>query len=208
MLSTDSSLPPSGACDRAEVLRDYAFDELPAEERRAFEQHLATCGDCALELDQWRLTTAALRMLPDREIPQRIAFISDRVFEPSLWRRFWNSGSRVAFASACVLAIAMVISAWHLSTVYRPAEPPTVVQTAPVPQDQIDAAVTRAVAKIRSEEAQMIQAAVQASEQKQDAQYRNQIIGMQESFDRLRKRLTLNYASMASSDLTGSGVGQ
>jgi len=41
------------------------------------EQHLAACGDCALELDQLRLTTAALRTLPDREIPQRIAFVSD-----------------------------------------------------------------------------------------------------------------------------------
>jgi anti-sigma factor RsiW len=205
MLSADSSFSSSGACDRAEALRDYAFDELPADERREVEQHLATCADCALEFDQLRFTTAALRTMPDREIPQRIAFISDQVFEPSLFRRFWNSGARLGFASACVLAAGMVISAWHLSAVYRPAEVRTGAQTASVPQDQIDAAVTKAVAKIRSEEAQMIQAAVETSERRQEAEYRNQIIGMQESFDRLRRKLNVNYASLASNDLTGAG---
>src|ERR1035438_8504598 len=117
MLSSDSTSPPSSRCERAEALRDYAFDELPQDERRAMEQHLSACGACAMELDQLRLTAAALRTLPDREIPQRIAFVSDRVFEPSAWRRFWNSGARLGFASACLLAVALVVSAWH----YRPA---------------------------------------------------------------------------------------
>src|SRR5580704_16769879 len=116
MLSSDSFPAfPISPCAHAEALRDYAFDEqLPQEERRVMEQHLATCADCALALDQLRLTTAALRTLPDHEIPQRIAFVSDRVFEPSLFRRFWNAG----FASACVLALALVVSAWHLAAVY------------------------------------------------------------------------------------------
>jgi anti-sigma-K factor RskA len=208
MLSTDASFPSSGACDRSGALGDYAFDELPADERREFEQHLTTCADCALELDQLRFTTAALRTLPDREIPQRIAFVSDRVFEPSWFRRFWNSGARLGFASACVVAVAIVISAWHFSAIYRPAEVRTVVQTASVPTDQIDAAVAKAVAQIKSEQAQLIQAAVESSERKQEAEYRNQVIGMQESFDRLRRKLNVNYASLASNDLTGSGAGQ
>jgi anti-sigma factor RsiW len=137
MLSTDLH----SSCGRTEALRDYAFDELPAEERRATEQHLAACGDCALELGQLRLTTAALRTLPDREIPQRIAFVSDRVFEPSPFRRFWNAG----FASACVLAAALIVSAWHLSGTYRPAEVHTVVQAASTAE--INAAVAKAVAQ-------------------------------------------------------------
>ena len=222
MLSTDSSFPSSSPCGRAEALHDYAFDELPADERRVIEQHLATCGNCALELDQLRLTTAALRAQPDREIPQRIAFVSDRVFEPSAFRRFWNSGAgffqnALGFASACVLAAAIVTSAWHFAAVYRPTEVRTVVQTASgtsnqMRADQINAAVSKAVAQVREQmakdETQMIQAAIQTSEQKQDAEYRNQIIGMQETVDRLRRKLTLNYASMASNDLTGSGAGQ
>jgi anti-sigma factor RsiW len=200
MLSIDSN--PS--CNRAEALRDYVFDEqLPQDERRAMEEHLTTCGTCVMELDQLRLTATALRTLPDREIPQRIAFVSDQVFEPSAWRRFWNSGARLGFASACVLAAALVVSAWH----YRPAtEIHTVVQSASA--SEIDAAVAKAVAQVRAEDAQMIKAAVETSERKRDAEYRTQMIAIEESFDRLRKRQSLSYASLASNDLTGSGAGQ
>jgi hypothetical protein len=203
MLSSDSFPAfPVSPCARAEALRDYAFDEqLPQEERRAMEQHLAACADCALALDQLRLTTAALRTLPDREIPQRIAFVSDRVFEPSLFRRFWNAG----FASACVLAVALVVSAWHVSVVYRPGEMRPAVQTASVSQEQIDSAVADAVAQVRAEDAQLIQAAVQNSERKHEAEYRNQMAAIGENFMVLQKRLSLSYAGLASNDV---GVGQ
>jgi hypothetical protein len=207
MLSSDSTFPafPTSPCARAEALRDYAFDEqLPQEERRAMEQHLAGCADCALALDQLRLTTAALRTLPEREIPQRIAFVSDRVFEPSLFRRFWNAG----FASACVLAVALVVSGWHASAVYRlyrPSEARPSIQTASVSQEQINTAVANAVAKVRAEDTQMIQTAVQNSERKHDAEYRNQMAAIGENFMVLQKRLSLSYAGLASND---AGVGQ
>ncbi len=199
MLSSDSS----SVCGRAEALRDYAFDELPPEERRSVEQHLSVCGDCVQELDQLRLTTAALRVLPDREIPQRIAFVSDRVFAPSAFSRFWSSASRLGFASACVLAVAIVVSAWHFSAGNQTAEVRSIVQTASVSQQQIDEAVAKAVAQIRTEDARMIESAIRTSEQKRDRQYRNQIIGMQESYDLLRRRFNMSYTSMASRDGAG-----
>src|SRR4051794_14877998 len=87
------------ACARAELLRDYAFDELAGSKRHAMEQHLTQCSDCAVELDRLRLTTAALRILPDQEVPRRIAFVSDKVFEQGwLESRFgslWNSAARL-----------------------------------------------------------------------------------------------------------------
>jgi anti-sigma factor RsiW len=207
MLSTDSH----SSCGRAEALRDYAFDELPADERRAMDLHLATCSGCVLELDRLRLTSAALRTLPDREIPQRIAFVSDRVFEPSPFRRFWNFGGSLGhnilgFASACVLALALVVSAWHLSGHY--VEACTVVQTASASPEQIEAAVARAVAQVRAEDAQMIQAAVQTAERKQDAEYRNQMVAIGENLMVLQKRLTSSYRMLASSDITASGAVQ
>lgn len=186
-----------------EALRDYAFDEVPHSERAAIEQHVAACSECSLELDRLRVTTAALRALPDREIPQRIAFVSDRLFEPSLWRRFWGSGAQLGFASACVLAVAIVVSAWHFAGA-RPAEVRTIVQTASVPQEQIEAAVAKAVEQVRSEDMQMIQ----AGEQKRDAEYRNQMIAISENFTVLQKRLSMSYARLASSDVPGTGVGQ
>jgi anti-sigma factor RsiW len=158
-------------CDRAEALRDYAFDELPASERPGMEQHIAVCGDCAAELDQLRVTTAVLRVLPDREIPQRIAFVSDKVFQPSPLSRFlggfWNSAARLGFASACVLGVGLIVSAYHRPAPVASHEVRTIVQTADVSK-QIDAAVAQAVTKIRQEDAQMLT----ASDIKHDRQHR------------------------------------
>ena len=52
---------------------------LAADQQPAIQEHLAVCGECALELDRLRVTMAALRILPDCEIPQRIGFVSDKV---------------------------------------------------------------------------------------------------------------------------------
>jgi anti-sigma factor RsiW len=209
MSSSDSSFT---ACGRADALRDYAFDELPPDERRAMEQHLAACGDCALELDQLRVTTAALRTLPDREIPQRIAFVSDRVFQPSWFARFWSSGAQLGFASACVLAVAMVASAWHFTAAPRPAEIRASTQTVGVSTHEIDAAVAKAVAQVRakiaSEDAKLIQAAVETSAQKERAVNRNELVALEESYMVLQKRLGTTYARLASNDVTVAGAGQ
>jgi hypothetical protein len=149
-------------CDRAEALRDYAFDELPASERTGMEQHIAVCGDCAAELDQLRVTTAVLRVLPDREIPQRIAFVSDTVFQPSALSRFfggfWNSAARLGFASACVLAAALIVSAYHRpAPVLAQREIRTVAQTADVSK-QINDAVAKAVAQVHQEDTRLFAA--------------------------------------------------
>src|SRR5437899_9639816 len=115
-------------CERSEALRDYAFDELGGAERAAMEHHIPACATCEAELQSLRLTTATLRSIPDREIPQRIAFVSDQVFEPSplvrFFRSFWTSPSRLAFASACLIAGALLVLVLH-----RPAEIRTVVPT-------------------------------------------------------------------------------
>ncbi len=186
-----------------EALRDYAFDELSHSEREAIEQHVAACGECALELDRLRVTTAALRSLPDREIPQRIAFVSDRVFEPNWFRRFWNSGAQMGFASACVLAVALVVSAWHFAA-GKTTEPRTIVQTASLPQSEINAAVAKAVAQVRAEDIQLIKAA----EKKRDAQYRDQMIAVSDNFMFLQKKLSLSYRQLAMSEAPAAGGGQ
>ena len=84
--------------------KSYVLDEVPAPDRRQMEQRLAGCAPCREEVEGLRLTVTALRRLPVREIPKRISFVSDPVFEPSLWQRFWGSASRLGFASAALLA--------------------------------------------------------------------------------------------------------
>jgi len=54
-------------------------------------------------------------------------------------------------------------------------------------------------------DAQVIQAAVQAAERKRDAEYRNQMVALEENFDVLRKTMNRDYARLEGSEL---GAGQ
>jgi len=137
-------------------LRDYLLQELAGpQQRRQVEAHVKTCAPCREELDRLRITEAALRCMADEEIPQRIAFVSDKIFEPSPWRRwlaaFWNSGARLGFASAAMLSASLVVFALKPAPapvigVMRPAVPAavTVAQTSAVAQAERQAAVPEA----------------------------------------------------------------
>jgi hypothetical protein len=144
-------------------LRDFFLKELTDPQQRQVESHIRNCAPCREELDRLRLTEAALFSLREEEIPQRIAFVSDPIFEPSPWRRrmsaFWGSGARLGFASAAMLSAALIVFALH-----RPAAPP-VVQIAPagvqtvatIPeaeiQARVDAAVAKAVGQVQMQQA-------------------------------------------------------
>ena len=54
------------ACDRRISFRDYAFDELAPRNAAAWSSTSGNAPPARRELDQLRLTTAALRVLPDR----------------------------------------------------------------------------------------------------------------------------------------------
>ena len=137
-------------------LKDYFLKELPTPQALQVEEHIKTCAGCREELDRLRLTETALFSLRDEEIPQRIAFVSDKIFEPSPVRRwfsaFWGSAGRLGFASAAMLSAALVFS-----SVNKPAPAPgnkdrvviqPTVATGPTEaeiQGRIDAAVGKAV---------------------------------------------------------------
>ena len=142
-------------------LKDYFLKELTDSQQRQVEAHVKQCQPCREELDRLRVTEAALLCLREEEIPQRIAFVSDKIFEPSPWRRwwaaFWGSAARLGFASAAMLSAAIVVYALHpipqtmgvhLAVSAPPA--PQIVLTVPEPdlQSRIDAAVTKAVAQV------------------------------------------------------------
>lgn len=92
-------------------LRDYHLEELNADQRRQVESHVAACGACREELDRLRLTRQALLRLPEEEMPRRIAFVSDKVFEPAWYLRWWAALPRLGFALA-VLAAVFFAGAW------------------------------------------------------------------------------------------------
>ena len=93
-------------------LKDYFLQELPTRSSARWKRTSQDCPACREELERLRLTEAALFSLRDEEIPQRIAFVSDQIFEPSplaalvggvlgIRRRGWASPRRPCFPRRC-----------------------------------------------------------------------------------------------------------
>ena len=133
-------------------LKAYFLAELDSRERTLVESHAASCQSCHEELERLRITQTALAALPQEEVPQRIAFVSDKVFEPRWWQSIWRSGPAMAFASSALLAAAILVhAATRPATVVTPA---AAVDTAKIERQvqeevakRVDAAVTKAVAQ-------------------------------------------------------------
>jgi anti-sigma factor RsiW len=53
-----------------ELVTAYLEDQLPAEQRVAFEEHLRRCPGCDRYLDQFRTTISLLGELPEQSISQ------------------------------------------------------------------------------------------------------------------------------------------
>jgi anti-sigma factor RsiW len=139
-------------------LKDYFLQELPSSQRVKLEAHVKTCLTCREELERLQLTGAALFSLRDEEIPQRIAFVSDQIFEPSPLRRwfsgFWGSTARLAFASAAMLSASIL---YFAATRPAPAPDRTAVATVAAQQQiqqQIQQAVSNAVTEVEARQAE------------------------------------------------------
>jgi hypothetical protein len=86
----------------------YALAELDPPAQRQAEAHAAACADCREELAALRLTLDTLSTLREEEIPRRIAFVSDKVFEPKWWQRIFSP----TFAAAGLVAAAILVHAF------------------------------------------------------------------------------------------------
>jgi anti-sigma factor RsiW len=119
-------------------LRDYFLKELTDPQQHQVEAHVQDCSGCREELDRLRLTGAALCSLREEEIPQRIGFVSDPVFERSWWAAIWGSSARLGFAGAAMLSIAILAvglthrapAVFSSQTVYSRAEVDQRIQAA------------------------------------------------------------------------------
>lgn len=189
-------------------LRDYFFGEVPPAERKAVEIHLAGCAACREELDALRLTRTALLSVPDEEPPRRIAFVSDKVFEPGLWQRLWSSGPKLGFVSAAMLAAAILTH----GVVMQPAGPSATpaVAASKADQKQLEADITRKVEAsfarriAELEQKQSAQFARVAAEQKRmEFDHKADVVTLGESFNVLQKRM--GYLITASNQEPGAG---
>jgi anti-sigma factor RsiW len=164
-------------------LKDYFLKELPNPQRREVEGHLTGCQVCREELDRLHMTQAALFSLRDEEIPQRIAFVSDKVFEPSplrrWWNAFWGSTARLGFASAAILSAAILVSA-----LTRPAPAPAPNAVAAVSQAEVER-------QVRASVASAVANAVAEVEVRQSAKTNQLVADLQRSNEEARRGLWL-----------------
>jgi anti-sigma factor RsiW len=140
-------------------LKDYFLQELPASQRVQVEGHVRQCAGCREDLERLQMMQSALFSLRDEEIPQRIAFVSDPIFEPSPVRRwlggFWTSTARLGFASAAMLSLSIFyFAATRPAPAPERAAVPTMAAAAPasllqkeMTQEQIDQQIQQAVVK-------------------------------------------------------------
>ena len=90
-------------------LKSYALGELDSRGRQDAENHVAACADCQDELGALRVTLDAMATLREEELPRRIAFVSDKVFEPRWYQKLFL---RPSFAAAMVIAAAILVHAF------------------------------------------------------------------------------------------------
>lgn len=147
-------------------LKEYALGESSREDARRVEAHLVDCGACRDEMARLQLTRGALLALADEEPPRRIAFVSDKVFEPRWYHRLWNSAPHLGFIAAAMLACAILVHAFARP----PAPSPAVVADARAVDRRIQSEVaTRVNAALETAVANAV-AQSEARQQKQTAQ--------------------------------------
>jgi len=150
-------------------LKAYLLGEADRTEKGSVEDHLRACHACQEELDRLKLTESALRSIEDEEVPQRIAFVSDKVFEPRWYQTIWRSGPVMGFASAVLVAGAILVHAYA-----RPAVVATpAVDTARIEHEvnaRIDAAVAQALKASQTKQAEQTAALLESVEKRFQAQ--------------------------------------
>jgi predicted RNA-binding protein with RPS1 domain len=147
--------------------------------------------------DRLANTIAALRAVPDEEPPRRIAFVSDKVFEPKWWQRFPAWG----FASATALAAAIVTHGYVTRPVTQviPAQAPAV--SAPVDakalEVQLDQKIEMALRKASAENDARVKAAVEETERRLNFEHRAALLTVEENMNLMRKQMNRMFVATA-----------
>ncbi|MGC9952153.1 MAG: hypothetical protein ABSF64_37900 [Bryobacteraceae bacterium] len=190
-------------------LRDYYFKELAENERRLTEVHVKTCAHCREELERLHGTESALLALPDEEIPQRIGFVSDPVFQPSGFRRgwdaLWGSAARLGFVSAAMLSAALLVFSLTRPVPQANAPAPAMTQTATQADfsKRLDDAVSKAVAASEARQVRQTQELLAASDKRHALETQAMMVRVQEYLEVEKKHL--NTLILASNDAGANG---
>ena len=162
-----------------------------------------------MEFQRLDVTRTAMQSVPEAEVPRRISFVSDKVFEPSLWQRFWQSGPKVGFASAAIIFAGFLVNALTV--------PAPVAQQSKVDYSVIDAkvkeevarrlpvAVAQAVSAAHEADSTRLAVAVATVEKKYQGQRQEDMAAMQATLDVWQRKLSRMYlASYEGGPVAGS----
>lgn len=181
-------------------LKAYALGEGSPSERKAIEAQLAQSEDGREELRALEYTLHALKSIPDEEIPRRIAFVSDPVFAPSWWQRFWQSGPQLGFVSAGLLAAA-ILGHGALMRPMAAVAPAAVAMESKLNQTDVDqavnAAVTKALAGAEARQKEMLNTALAEVEKRHETERQMMAVSFDENLSLLRKQMNRMYVSSA-----------
>jgi anti-sigma factor RsiW len=178
-------------------LKEYALGESSRDEARRIEAHAAECGGCGDEIARLQLTRSALLSLRDEEPPRRIAFVSDKVFEPRWYQRLWNSTAQLAFLGAAMLACAILVHAFVARPVMAPAAT-VAVDTKAIEREvagRLNDAVAKAVADSESRQQKRTAELLAAAGQKYELDRRATIVAVTEQSRMLQKQLANMYVT-------------
>jgi anti-sigma factor RsiW len=150
-------------------LKDYLLGELNETERRAVEERLAADSSYRLEYERLTMTPQALLAVPEPEMPRRIAFVSDPVFErrPSLWQRLM--GPAWAYGCAAMLSCAILAHGF--------------LARSAADESAIQARIDKAVASVRLENEKRYEQMVVAVEKTFEYQRRESLRPVRASYE-------------------------
>lgn len=167
-------------------LKAYCVGETSPREEALVEDHVRICGNCREELERLKVTETALLTLADEPVPQRIAFVSDKVFEPRWWQAFWRSGPAMGFAPAAVLSGAILVHAFTRPQLIPLA--PSPIDTAKIEQRieqevnaRVEAVVTKSIHETEARQEQKFASVLDAAEKRYELQRRADLAAVQQT---------------------------
>lgn len=188
-------------------LKGYVLEELPEAEREVVARHAGSCQACGEQLERLRFTQAALASVRDEEIPKRIAFVSDKIFEPKWWQFLTAAGPRWGFASAAVLALAIVAhGVMNRPQVVAPAQPDMVAVQAIVDRqvsERLNDAVNRAVAQVDARYQKKTAELLAAAEKQSELKRQEDRLAFAQNLEVLNKRMNVMYLASAWQETEG-----
>lgn len=177
----------------------YVLGELGESERRAAEQFLAANPEAAAEAERLQSVAFALQRLPQEEPPHRIAFVSDKVFEPAWWQRSWRLLGAAAMLSAAILSHAV------LTRPQQPAAPvvaagPSPVEIQRMVDERVRAEMPRVIAAVKAEQkaesAQQVAVALRDAERRFAMERQSDRMAVEDAMVVLRKQISSYYVAV------------